>query len=83
MSNLQLHVHPTYREAIVHSLRDGGRNHHAPLGTSLMGVRAQMLYIHGSPTQWAYPGARDWLRKSAMTRLEDDNPARVVWCNDA
>lgn len=43
------------------------------------GHRAKMLYIHGSADKWAEPHAQQWLQEYVMTRLTDDNPARVVW----
>ena len=49
---------------------------------AMTGKRASMLYIHGPQEEWYAGKHKDWLYTSVMTRLEDANPARVVWCHD-
>jgi hypothetical protein len=38
-----------------------------------------MVYIYGDRWEWEDNGLQDWLQKNVLTRLVDDNPARVVW----
>jgi hypothetical protein len=49
---------------------------------AMTGARASMIYIHGPQEEWDTGEHKDWLYTSVMTRLEDANPARVVWCHD-
>lgn len=51
------------------------------VGSSAVGMRAEMLYIHGSQKDWESKNNKEWLVTVAMTRLIDGNPARVVWCH--
>lgn len=81
----QLHVHPTSQRARLGYIESRGD----PLGTvnagadsSLMGIRAQMLYIHGRSSDWEGEELKQWLQEAALTRLVDSCPARVVWLND-
>jgi hypothetical protein len=73
---IDLHVYPQLH---FHKNRGQPGELHLRCGQSAMGHRAKMLYIHGPADQWADPPAQQWLQKSAMTRLMDNNPARVVW----
>jgi len=52
---------------------------HLTCGSSTIGTRAKMVYVHGAASEWSDPRAQQWLQESVMTRLVDANPARVVW----
>ena len=73
---LDLHVYPPF-----YSYKNPGHpgELHLSCGQPTTGHRAKMVYIHGSADKWAEPRAQQWLQESVMTRLTDDNPARVVW----
>ena len=43
---------------------------------------ADMLYIHGDPADWARLGGKNWIEILVLPYLVDQNPARIVWCND-
>jgi hypothetical protein len=77
MSEVILHVYPD--AAGLYRLQDKGSDIHRSSGSSMMGLRAAMVYIYGAPDDWALPLHARWLRESVMTRLVDANPARVVW----
>jgi hypothetical protein len=86
MSEFQLHVCPNVQKRMEISRENRGD----PIGTlttsphmGLHAIRASMLYIHGDPEEWEDEVLKRWLHEYAMTRLVDDNPARVVWCRDA
>lgn len=79
---MRFHVYPN-RTAFIES------NNEITIGDRLVfpsdamtGMRASMIYIHGPQEKWDTGEHKDWLYTSVMTRLEDANPARVVWCHD-
>lgn len=76
MKNWILHVYPEAAPNRPVRPIDLQTERHLVAGASLIGMRADMLYIH--PGKWE-PDAEAWLKESAMTRLADDNPARVVY----
>jgi hypothetical protein len=86
MPETELHVCPTAQKR-VEVYRDNSGDPAGVLtvspGMGLHGLRASMLYIHGSPEEWEDERSQEWLKEAAMTRLVDDNPARIVWCKDA
>jgi hypothetical protein len=73
---IDLHVYPPWNHQ---NLRSSPGELHIVCGQSITGRRAKMVYIHGSGREWAGPLGQQWLQESVMTRLVDDNPARVVW----
>jgi hypothetical protein len=73
---IDLHVYPPCNHQ---KLRSPPGERHLICGASTMGHRAKMVYIHGTPDKWDEPRAQQWLAELVMTRLVDDNPARVVW----
>jgi hypothetical protein len=77
MGEIVLHVYPD--AAGLYRMRDKGSDIHRSSGSSTSGLRAAMVYIYGTRDDWALPLHARWLRESVMTRLVDDNPARVVW----
>jgi len=46
-----------------------------------MGLRAKMVYVHGDVKNLQDPRVEGWFKTSVLTRLIDDNPARVVYNN--
>jgi len=82
MIEVVLHVHPTQDSARVgyrNHEGDAGVNVNVAPGASCRGLRAGMVYIYGDRWEWEDNGLQDWLQKNVLTRLVDDNPARVVW----
>jgi len=49
---------------------------------AMTGKRASMIYIHGPQEEWEKKEYKAWLQLGVLPRLEDANPARVVWCHD-
>lgn len=86
MSDLALNVYPTAEGAradLVYVNGSDTKTMFAASGSSLLGIRATMIYIHGKKSEWDTDFNRRWLCETAMARLVDNNPARVVWCTDA
>jgi len=54
---------------------------HVGVGHSTMGLRAKMVYVHGDVKNLQDPRVGGWFKTSVLTRLIDDNPARVVYNN--
>ena len=51
-------------------------------GLSSPDLPIDMLYIHGGAEGWRGPDEQEWLTATLLPRLVDENPARIVWCND-
>ena len=86
MPEVELHVCPTAKKMVEvywENRADPAGVMTCSPGMGLHGLRASMLYIHGNPSQWKDESRQEWLKASAMTRLVDSNPARVVWLHDA
>ena len=79
VSDVSLHVYLDRRQI---GRTKSAYDQYRTVGSGLVGMRAMMLYIHGNQKECAEENNRNWLLESAMTRLIDGNPARVVWCND-
>lgn len=79
---MRFHVYPN-RTAFIES------NNEITIGDRLVfpsdamtGMRASMIYIHGPQEKWEKKEYKAWLQLGVLPRLEDANPARVVWCHD-
>lgn len=84
LSSFELHVYPEMCPQLFdpnNSARGETGERHYVAGMPTRGIRAHMLYIHGSKKDWGEPSRADWLAKEAHSRLVDDNPARVVYLN--
>lgn len=53
-----------------------------PCGPFSPDLPVDMLYIHGGVEDWRGPDKQEWLTATVLPHLVDENPARIVWCND-
>ena len=88
--NVVLHIYPSGASARADLFRLMGewgtppllKQAHAAPGGSLAGIRAEMLRIHGPVEAWQESPDLQYFLVTALMRVIDDNPARIVWEND-